>query len=981
MATGKLETLGDHDWFAISLIANDTYVVNVTGLSDFASLDIGTAAELATNEASSLPNESAYATAATTGVTFTPTTTGTYYVDVSDAGSVGKSYTLIAAAVPDDYTNNPTRPGALAVGGSATGTLETLGDHDWFAISLIANDTYVVNVTGLSDFASLDIGTAAELATNEASSLPNESAYATAATTGVTFTPTTTGTYYVDVSDAGSVGKSYTLIAAAVPDDYTNNPTRPGALAVGGSATGTLETLGDHDWFAISLIANDTYVVNVTGLSDFASLDIGTAAELATNEASSLPNESAYATAATTGVTFTPTTTGTYYVDVSDAGSVGKSYTLIAAAVPDDYTNNPTRPGALAVGGSATGTLETLGDHDWFAISLIANDTYVVNVTGLSDFASLDIGTAAELATNEASSLPNESAYATAATTGVTFTPTTTGTYYVDVSDAGSVGKSYTLIAAAVPDDYTNNPTRPGALAVGGSATGTLETLGDHDWFAISLIANDTYVVNVTGLSDFASLDIGTAAELATNEASSLPNESAYATAATTGVTFTPTTTGTYYVDVSDAGSVGKSYTLIAAAVPDDYTNNPTRPGALAVGGKVPTPVAGDFNGDGKSDLLEQNTNGALLIYTMNGLAVTGATSVVNPGSTWHAVGVADFNGDSQPDILLQTDSGTVIDFQMNGTTDAANYVLANLASTWHVRGTGDFNGDGKADILVQNDNGSMVLLETNGTSVIAAPAVGTLPSGWAVEGAADFYGIGQPDILVQSNTGALVVYTMNGASITSGAVVANLGTGWSVGGTGDYNGDGKADILLHNDNGSDVVLTMNGAVATAAIAIGNPGAGYNAAVAGIDLNGDGSSDLVVGSAASSTLVGYTLNNAATITSGTVLGTPGAGWNVVGSNPITFIDGTGATLTLSGTPGPDQFNLTSYAAGIHTISSFDPAQDTVALRAGAFPSYATVQANEAPYQGGTFINLSSTAAIVIHGVTPSQLNASNFVLR
>jgi hypothetical protein len=40
-----------------------------------------------------------------------------------------------------------------------------------------------------------------------------------------------------------------------------------------------------------------------------------------------------------------------------------------------------------------------------------------------------------------------------------------------------------------------------------------------------------------------------------------------------------------------------------------------------------------------------------------------------------------------------------------------------------------------------------------------------------------------------------------------------------------------------------------------------------------------------------------------------------------------------------------------------------------------------VQANEAPYQGGTFIGLSSTAAIVIAGVTPSQLSAANFVLR
>ena len=395
----------------------------------------------------------------------------------------------------------------------------------------------------------------------------------------------------------------------------------------------------------------------------------------------------------------------------------------------------------------------------------------------------------------------------------------------------------------------------------------------------------------------------------------------------------------------------------------------------------VGPPAPSDFNGDGQSDLLLQNNNGAIDISTAAGLSVTNAYSLGNPGPTWHVVGSADFNGDGQPDILLQNDNGAIVDYLMNGAAYKAGYDLANLASSWHVRGTGDFNADGKADILVQNDNGAMVLLETNGTSLIAAPSVGALPSGWEVVGVADFNGDKKPDILVQSTGGALVDYTMNGATIASGAVIANLGAGWSVGGTGDYNGDGKADILLHNDNGSDVVLEMNGAVPTAAVGIGNPGLGYNTTVAGLDLNGDGRPDLVVQSAATSTLIGYTLNNTATITAGAVLGTPGVGWNVTGSNPITFIDGTGGTLSLADTAGPDQFNLTSYQAGIHTITGFDPAKDTLALNSAAFPNYATVQGNEGVYQGGTFIGLSATAAIVIQGVTPSQLSSNNFVLR
>ena len=56
----------------------------------------------------------------------------------------------------------------------------------------------------------------------------------------------------------------------------------------------------------------------------------------------------------------------------------------------------------------------------------------------------------------------------------------------------------------------------------------------------------------------------------------------------------------------------------------------------------------------------------------------------------------------------------------------------------------------------------------------------------------------------------------------------------------------------------------------------------------------------------------------------------------------------------------------------------------MALGAATFGSYAGVQANEAAYQGGTFINLPTSggaAALIIQGVTPDQLSASNFVLR
>jgi len=387
-----------------------------------------------------------------------------------------------------------------------------------------------------------------------------------------------------------------------------------------------------------------------------------------------------------------------------------------------------------------------------------------------------------------------------------------------------------------------------------------------------------------------------------------------------------------------------------------------------------------NFAGNGTSGILMQNSDGAAIVYATNGLAVTAATSLGDPGPTWHIVASADFNGDGESDILLQNDSGALVDYLMSGTGVVAAGSLGNPGSSWHVRGTGDFNSDGYADILLQNDNGSMVILEASGSGLIGSAALGTLPAGWEVEGVADFNGDGRPDILVQGPDGTLVIYVMTGTSIAYGGVLGNPGPGYSVAGAGNYNGDTKADILLHNDDGVNVVWDVNDTALAGGAFVGNSGAG-STVVAGLDLDGDGHSDLVAQNPATSTLTASIINGSTAVTASNTLGTPGVGWSVVGSNPIVFLDGTGATLDLAGTPGPDQFNLTSDQAGIHQITGFDPAQDTLALSLAAFPSYAVVQANEAPYQGGTFINLSPTAAIVIQGVTPGQLTASDFVLR
>ena len=86
-----------------------------------------------------------------------------------------------------------------------------------------------------------------------------------------------------------------------------------------------------------------------------------------------------------------------------------------------------------------------------------------------------------------------------------------------------------------------------------------------------------------------------------------------------------------------------------------------------------------------------------------------GAAGSFNPGPSWQIKGTGDFNGDGKSDILWQGSDGTPAIWLMNGSTVLANGAAGpfNPGPSWQIKGTGDFNGDGKSDILWQGDDGT----------------------------------------------------------------------------------------------------------------------------------------------------------------------------------------------------------------------------------------------------------------------------------
>jgi hypothetical protein len=68
----------------------------------------------------------------------------------------------------------------------------------------------------------------------------------------------------------------------------------------------------------------------------------------------------------------------------------------------------------------------------------------------------------------------------------------------------------------------------------------------------------------------------------------------------------------------------------------------------------------GDFNGDGKSDILWRDTNGDVYIWLMNGFQLISSADLGNDPLVWSIAGVGDCNGDGTNDILWRNTGGDV---------------------------------------------------------------------------------------------------------------------------------------------------------------------------------------------------------------------------------------------------------------------------------------------------------------------------------
>lgn len=239
--------------------------------------------------------------------------------------------------------------------------------------------------------------------------------------------------------------------------------------------------------------------------------------------------------------------------------------------------------------------------------------------------------------------------------------------------------------------------------------------------------------------------------------------------------------------------------------------------------------VVADFNGDGRQDLaagLADTNIIPIFLGTMDGQLARSTDAQVNLGEGTFFLATGDFNGDGKPDLVVTNGVGdethisvlfgdgrgrfsAPIKFSVGGTGAIPNWIVV-----------ADFNRDGKADVATANvGDDTISMLLGNGAGGFNAPLRFGVQGGVTMLSVADFNLDGNLDLAVryrrQGIAGIFGIFLGKGDGGFGEQIKYFDGDFPAFLGAADINRDGKPDIVTANYNENTVSVLLNSCTPT----------------------------------------------------------------------------------------------------------------------------------------------------------------------
>ena len=220
------------------------------------------------------------------------------------------------------------------------------------------------------------------------------------------------------------------------------------------------------------------------------------------------------------------------------------------------------------------------------------------------------------------------------------------------------------------------------------------------------------------------------------------------------------------------------------------------------------------FGGPGRLGFaVQENENGSshvfVYLYGTGGANTFTQTADLAPGqiNDLSSFAAGDFDGDGKADLIIHTYNPERLWFYKgngDGTFQAPAASSPGIQRLF-CSATADLNGDGKLDLIFGTDN-SIMVLPGNGDGTFGQPAYYPVPGGSANGLAvADFNGDGHPDVAV---AGAVDAVVLPGVGDGTFGPAQRFATGFHGGTafvhTADLNGDGRPDLVYSTGGEGD---------------------------------------------------------------------------------------------------------------------------------------------------------------------------------